>query len=329
MKSIIIISLLSICMYSANAQDRCNDPVISPDTLAEKLRVFDSIAKRFTPKRCRIDTLKTTTPEKEVLIDNCDVAVIDRNYLSPEFCESLEIINAPFIQNEVNQCLLIDLKRLRTLKISGIRPLRLSECFGKLNNIDSIIIDHNKIDTIPDFIFYNKNLKYLSWQSNCTKFFGECANTEVNITSLLFLNEVLSDIPNFLLKAKKLRELIFSFDVDADYSKWKQVFINNKELIFLVYGNSKMKEIPNEIFDLKLVYLGIHSGCLESVSSNIQKMNKVKIIDFSNNRIVKLPEEIKELQDTLDELYLSGNPIPKEEQVKIKNWLPKTKIEFE
>jgi len=93
-------------------------------------------------------------------------------------------------------------------------------------------------------------------------------------------------------------------------------------------AGNKLTTIPPEFFsltNLRSIYLGNNE--LTEIPSGIGKLENLEFISLFVNKLTTLPPEIANLKK-LTFLGLTGNPISKDEQAKIKSWLPKTDIKF-
>jgi len=75
----------------------------------------------------------------------------------------------------------------------------------------------------------------------------------------------------------------------------------------------------------KLKFCGQH---LNEVSAKVGELTKTEYLDLSDNNLSKLPPEIAKLKNKLSELALVGNNFSQDEQIRLKELLPYTKIAF-
>jgi len=147
----------------------------------------------------------------------------------------------------------------------------------------------------------------------------------------LFTTEELENLPvyNSIEKAKKNPEkvykLVFYYQNLTTVPQEITLFQN---LQMLDLGENKITELSPELFELKnLQILGLSHNQLKEIPPDIGKLKNLKELIIWNNQLKDLPKEIKELRK-LEVLELKDNPIPIENQKKIKELLPDTKIMF-
>lgn len=74
-------------------------------------------------------------------------------------------------------------------------------------------------------------------------------------------------------------------------------------------SNKDLTNIPNEVFQLKLVEeLVLANNSISTLPDAIAELTSLQSLDLSRNRIARLPQEIMQCQ-ALRELKLAGNPI--------------------
>lgn len=101
------------------------------------------------------------------------------------------------------------------------------------------------------------------------------------------------------------------------------------QLTRLSMNHNILAEIPLELYALKnLSVLELGSNELSEVPQGISNLTSLKKLDLSRNQISTLPEEITALSETLAELNLHGNQIPREEIERLIEAMPKTNIRF-
>lgn len=103
--------------------------------------------------------------------------------------------------------------------------------------------------------------------------------------------------------------------------------LSNMEILKL--GGNNITSLPTSIGNLsKLSVLHIYGNNLTSLPSSLGNLTQLKEIDARTNNIRSLPDSLANLKDTLEVLYLGGNPIPLGDHDRIRSMLPHTKIYF-
>lgn len=156
----------------------------------------------------------------------------------------------------------------------------------------------------------------------CTRLLGQ---------EYLFTKEELESMPffNSIEKAKKNPEKVYKLALyHKNFTTVPQEITLFKNLQVLDLGANKITVLSPELFEIKnLQILGLSHNQLKEIPPDIRKLKKLKELIIWNNQLNDLPEEIKELKK-LKVLELKDNPIPIENQKKIKELLPNTKIMF-
>jgi Leucine-rich repeat (LRR) protein len=137
----------------------------------------------------------------------------------------------------------------------------------------------------------------------------------------------LSEFPMDVLQFKNLRTLNLSKNkiktVPAEISQ----LTNLRELNL---GNNKLTEFSASICELtELQKLVLNQNEIESIPAEIKNLKKMYYLDMWDNNLWFFPDELNELAETLKVLDLQNIQYNFEEQARIKNLLPKTKISMQ
>jgi Leucine-rich repeat (LRR) protein len=136
----------------------------------------------------------------------------------------------------------------------------------------------------------------------------------------------LTEFPTEILEFKNLQSL------DIQKNKFKTFPIQITAFKFLQELNistNKIEIVTKELGQLiHLRKFTANSNRIVSLPKEIRFLKKLKYIDIWGNDIGSLPYEISELQDNLLEIDMRVILMSKDENNKIKELLPKTKIRF-
>jgi Leucine-rich repeat (LRR) protein len=94
-------------------------------------------------------------------------------------------------------------------------------------------------------------------------------------------------------------------------------------------NDNQLTELPSELGQLsKLTYLNLDRNQLTALPDTIGRLANLTWLRVNHNRLTALPADLSGLAQNLKTLYLMGNPIPANEQTRIRNALPNCKVIF-
>ncbi len=205
----------------------------------------------------------------------------------------------------------------------------------KLKELRYLILDSNKISSIPPQIAELHKLKCLSFSTNNIK---ELPSEIGSLSELRYFyvdHNQLSVLPPEFYKLAKLEEVFINSNQLTVIAPEIKVL---KELRRLVAANNKFESIPDEIgylYNLKklsisnnlikelpehfyeltnLINLYFSENQLIEIDAKINKLNKLEVLALDKNKIKSLPPETGELIE-LTSLYIEENlldSVPKE-----------------
>ncbi|MEZ5069725.1 MAG: leucine-rich repeat domain-containing protein [Bacteroidales bacterium] len=101
------------------------------------------------------------------------------------------------------------------------------------------------------------------------------------------------------------------------------------QLVRLSMDDNAVTRFPVALFSLKnLSVLELARNGLTEIPEGIASLKKLKKLDLAGNQITSLPKDLGSLRESLEELNLQGNPIPREEIDRLLEALPATNIRF-
>eukprot|EP00944_MAST-04C_sp_MAST-4C-sp1_P013801 g13801.t1 len=164
---------------------------------------------------------------------------------------------------------------------------RFSIDIGKLERLESLILNNNNITAYNDATFTHKNLVYLDLSDN-----------------------VGLDIPRthskvFMPSLLQLALANNSVEIDANFDS--RMF---PSLLDLFLSGNTLKVFPDQSFQHSLQYLGLARCHLQKMPTYLKEFRHLKYLDARDNNISMVPEEIKALvKQNKVESYFADNPV--------------------
>ncbi|XP_015119883.1 leucine-rich repeat-containing protein 58 [Diachasma alloeum] len=197
-------------------------------------------------------------------------------------------------------------------------------------NIETLLLNHNRINSVPPTISIFKNLHTLDL-SNCSltrlpDCIGDCPLTcliaknnslsndslpktfdnVMNLRELNLSGNRLTDFPDQVLELAELKYLYLGGNMISEIRKeiWKM-----QKLQVLSMGGNRLTEVPSTVGRLTaLQALILCDNMLESLPSTVANLKNLKSLLLHQNRLRTLPTEIITLKG-LTELSLRDNPL--------------------
>jgi len=206
--------------------------------------------------------------------------------------------------------------RITKLYLNSENMKKVPPSIGELSELESIDLYIMPIKELPNELIKLKKLKALTlFRINLEKippFIGEISELE---SLIIKDNEVykIKEIPEELFKLKKLKELTIGDGNRIGYDKKISIIPTSigklSELEKLQLDGNQIKELPNELFQLKkLKELSFNLNDIETIPSAIGNLSELELLSIDSNGIKKLPDELFNLKK-LKELKLRSNLI--------------------
>ena len=209
---------------------------------------------------------------------------------------------------------------LRNKKIKEI-PLSVLQ----YTQLEVLILGNNQINSLPTEFGQLTHLTNLNLNGNHLSSLPKELGQLTHLTSLNLSFNQLSSLPKELGQLINLTSLNLSIN---QLSSFPTEFENLINLTSLYLSGNKLVSLPTEFGKLtNLTSLYLNDNELSNLPPDFGQLTKLSDLNLSRNHLSSLPPEFGKLTHLIS-LDLSGNPIPKEEQEKIKKILPNCKIEF-
>jgi len=176
-----------------------------------------------------------------------------------------------------------------------------------LNNLESLIWNDNfSIETIPEEIWQLKKLWTLSLNNNRIETIPREIWQLKSLWTLSLNNNRIETIPREIWQLKSLQ----GFDLsDNEITTLPSEIWNLNNLWNLDLQNNKISSLPEEIWQLgSLTVLTLNNNELNWIPSEIWDLDSLQILNLSNNHLNDLPSTIWDLEN-LKELDLSKNSL--------------------
>lgn len=199
-------------------------------------------------------------------------------------------------------------------------------------DVDTLILTHNHLDTVPGSICHFSHLQVLDVSSTGLRTLTDVLMYCPHLTTLLAKNNQLTNesLPKSFTVSSTLRELNLSGnrlltafpDQIFNFPNLKYLYLsgNNmtsiskdiwklKSLQILSLGGNKLTEVPTGVGDLHMLQaLVLCDNHLESLPASIANLHQLKSLLLHKNHLRTLPPEIVALKN-LTELSLRDNPL--------------------
>jgi len=200
-------------------------------------------------------------------------------------------------------------------KCRYIKKIKMKDCFLKkvpstlhcLVNLETIILDKNKIEKISNKLTRLKKLVSLSFNYNKINSINHLRFRKLSKLDKLFLGRnQLSQIPDDIEQLAQLTKLNLAGNKLKQVSPAIQKLTQLKHLI--LYDNS-IEKIPGFIFDMRdLVELDLAYNKINEVSPKIGQLTQLQDLYLSYNQLSNLPASIGDMS-SLRKMYLHHNKL--------------------
>lgn len=222
--------------------------------------------------------------------------------------ENVNLIGNPKLNWERTVDLLAHLPKLKILALMKNELKTLPAHFSKLQTLEQAWLGGNLNLNPQEVIAELSKIKTLQHLG-----FGGCAFSEIT-----FQPGQLENVHNMWLAGNKLIKL-----EGLQYLK---------KLKSLSLGKNDLKTLPKGLIEsATLEQLALNKNpALDFVEviNELQQMKSLRMLDFSNNRLSKIPANVSKLSH-LTLLVFRNNELLEEEKLKLKKYLPNTQVIYE
>ena len=185
-----------------------------------------------------------------------------------------------------------------------IQATTIEEAMESPERVEELDLYYRRLESFPPEILHLINLKHLTLRT-CT--IGRLPPEIANLSKLTSLDLGEASLTNLTPSVGTLTNLT-------------RLWLNDNALTSL----------PGELGRLsRLEYLNLDRNQLATLPEEVGTLQSLTWLRLNQNKLYALPQDLSGLAQNLKTLYLLGNPIPKEEQDRIKKMLPACTIYFE
>lgn len=188
--------------------------------------------------------------------------------------------------------------------VDPLRAITVAEALAKSNTLQNLDLYARRLHGFPTEILSLKNLKQLNLRT-CT----------------------LGSLPDEIVSLSHLTRL----DVgQTSLTNLPPVIGQLSQLTHLWLNDNPLPALPQELSGLSnLMYLNADRALLTQLPEEIGLLSNLKWLRLNNNQLTAMPTDMSGLAKSLKILYLIGNPIPVQEQNRIRKTLPGCTVIFQ
>lgn len=205
---------------------------------------------------------------------------------------------------------------LELLSIGINRVKKIPRDIGNLIKISSLFCGNNLITKVPESINQLLSLQTLELQNNRIKEFPGGCDRLISLRDLSLGNNLITSLPDDIGELPRLMSLRIPFN------KIRKLPASTQDLIYLRrlhYGDNEVKELPEWIGNFKYMQeLSLHDNQLETLPESFGELKYLQVLDLRNNKLEEIPINVLTELKSLQDIYISGNPLSEKFMFKFK-----------
>lgn len=203
---------------------------------------------------------------------------------------------------------------LRTLILAHNKLTNIPEYISNLSNLTYLDINHNKITQLPTSLGQMRSLEVLTLRYNQLDTLPKELGQLIGLNSLEITQmKAMESVPDEIQNLSNLTQLIIRAGVThaPEISAMENLKIlilndnklvelpscNNPKLIRFEAENNQIRELQHIDSLVEVQYLSLKNNILTTISHNIAAMQALTYLDISNNQLIELPNEISSLKN--------------------------------
>ncbi len=200
-----------------------------------------------------------------------------------------------------------DPRKVYKLDLSNQGLTSLPDSIGVLTNLESLYLQGNPLEHIPQSIWKLNMLQALELHSQGTLVIPDEIGEFTNLERLDLADNQIKALPDAIGKLEKLKYLNLSKN---QLKTLPESLGNLSQLNRLHLDNNSIKELPESLGKLEnLEYLGVEKNRLRTLPESIGNLGRLVELHLDSNRIKALPESIGGLSEELWAFTLAWNEL--------------------
>jgi leucine-rich repeat protein SHOC2 len=178
----------------------------------------------------------------------------------------------------------------------------------QIKNLETLSLDSNEFEIIPQEIFFFSCLTHLSLANNMLMDLPPEIGRLTSLTVLAVDDNKLESLPSQMSKLFRMKKITFS---NNNLEFIPEVIMEMTRLQILTLSNNRIEKLPDELPPCLpyLRVLSLNKNRLTSVPPTIASLRHIVAMHLADNDIITLPPTISACNQ-LKAIYLSNNPLP-------------------
>lgn len=236
---------------------------------------------------------------------------------------------------------------LHSLYISDSQLNQLPENLGYLPQLQTIHVNNTLLDQLPDTLAQASQLSQLNLENNHIEVLPDNIGQLKNLKDINLANNQLTQLPVSFHELTQLNSLSLQSN---HLNEFPAEVINLKNLTGLMLANNSLTDVDQDLSELaSLKYLHLEQNDFTTVPQRLRDLPCLSYLSMAQNQLTQLPHWFARLrlrflnlsnnqlrhfsatmvnQGNIQEIVLSGNPIPATQVKQLRLNLPTVAITF-
>ncbi len=221
-----------------------------------------------------------------------------------------------------------DLSSLGELRLLALRNSHLAhvpEALGTLTQLTNLQLGGNPFSALPQAVCRLEHLDLLEVSGVPLTALPDCSGGWPRLTTLYAGSPHLRELPASLASLPSLERLVVTY---SGLTSLPAGLGQNGRLRHLSIRGNAITGLPDSIRSSPLVHLDWGQAGLERIPEEVFALGGLRELLLDGNRLARIPDEVARLRE-LRLLDLRGNPLPPEEQERVKRLLPESALRID